>query len=49
VNGPEPNAGPDREIAAEARLGQIRSSISAAFGITRARAGQIVTADPRDE
>jgi hypothetical protein len=49
VNGPEPNAGPDREIAAEARLGQTRSSIAADFGIPRARADQIVTADPRDE
>jgi hypothetical protein len=49
VNRPEPNAGPDREIAARARLGQTRESIAADFGITWARAGQIVTADPRDE
>jgi hypothetical protein len=40
VNRPEPDAGPDRETAARARLGQTRESTAAAFGITRARVGQ---------
>ena len=38
VNRPEPNAGPDRDIAAGARLGQARESVAAGFGITWARA-----------
>jgi hypothetical protein len=49
VNRPEPNAGPDRDIAAGARLGQARESVAAGFGITWARAGLLVTAGPRDE
>jgi len=49
VNRPEPDAGPDRKTAAKARFGQTCVSVAADFGITPARAGQIVTADPRDE
>jgi hypothetical protein len=44
VNRPEPDAGPDRETAARARLGQTCGSIAADVGITRARPGQICTA-----
>jgi len=49
MNRPEPNAGPDRDIAAGASLGQARESVAAGFGSTWARAGLLVTAGPRDE
>ena len=40
MNRPEPNAGPDRGIAAKACLGQAPESLAAGFRVTWARAGQ---------